>query len=684
MPSSDLRKTALAVACALMPTSILNGAPLATSMVSETAKPTTLTAFDLARLSDIGPTYPAPGLHLLSLSPDGRKIAVQTRRADPSANKYDSSIIVIDIGSRATPTTIDSGGEFILQFVDGVGGARVSTGYAAGIPLRWSRDGNWVYFLKRMNGTTQIWRAAADGAGSERLSSEPDDVEEFSLKSNGRELIYSVLGKVNSGGQPQDAEARQGYRYDVRFVPLFANGPQAFSATRRVVRSLDLSTRIVADATPSDTSELENFIQKLGAEPTAVSRDGRTASSSQAGEIGGSSGGKISAEDASRRKQVCVSAICAGASAVWWTSDDTSVRFIRRGGWGDSETEIYEWKLGAAEPRRLYTTTDLLLDCQPLGRKLLCAREQSTVPRHIILLDPDTSQVELVYDPNPEFNRFALGRVERLNWRNRFGIETFGDLVYPTGYVKGRTYPLIVVQYTSRGFLRGGVGDEFPIQPFANRGYAILSVQRPDSNRLGSSAKTAGENERTLLEDFRDRRSVLSAVEIAVRSLAERGIVDMRYIGITGLSDGSSTVQFAMINSNIFKAASVSGCCWEPFQDALVGPSGADAFHQLGWPQLIDYRSDFWSHISLVANARGVSTPLLIQQSDDEFRGAVASYMALKQAHQPAALYVFPDEHHVKWQPAHRLAAYERNIRWFDYWLRGIGDAREWQDGAPD
>ncbi|MCY1170495.1 hypothetical protein D9M73_105680 [compost metagenome] len=94
---------------------------------------------------------------------------------------------------------------------------------------------------------------------------------------------------------------------------------------------------------------------------------------------------------------------------------------------------------------------------------------------------------------------------------------------------------------------------------------------------------------------------------------------------------------------------------------------------------LVNYNSDFWSRMSLVVNAGKILAPLLIQQSDDEFRGALSSYAALKQANRPISLYVFPGEHHVKWQPTHRLAAYERNLRWFDFWLRGIGDGREWQ-----
>src|SRR3546814_8484485 len=60
--------------------------------------------------------------------------------------------------------------------------------------------------------------------------------------------------------------------------------------------------------------------------------------------------------------------------------------------------------------------------------------------------------------------------------------------------------------------------------------------------------------------------------------------------------------------------------------------------------------------------------------ADDEYRGALSSFTALREAGKPAALYVFPNEHHNIWQPAHRLAAYRRNIQWFDFWLNGHED----------
>ena len=45
---------------------------------------------------------------------------------------------------------------------------------------------------------------------------------------------------------------------------------------------------------------------------------------------------------------------------------------------------------------------------------------------------------------------------------------------------------------------------------------------------------------------------------------------------------------------------------------------------------------------------------------------------ALQDAGKAVEAYVFPDEHHIKWQPQHRLAVYRRNIQWFQFWLQGI------------
>src|SRR3546814_8473951 len=75
--------------------------------------------------------------------------------------------------------------------------------------------------------------------------------------------------------------------------------------------------------------------------------------------------------------------------------------------------------------------------------------------------------------------------------------------------------------------------------------------------------------------------------------------------------------------------------------------------------------------MSLSQNARRVPFPILFSAADEEFRMALEAFTVLREVGKPADLYVFPGEHHIKWQPAHRLAAYWRAIDWFRYWLRG-------------
>ena len=78
-----------------------------------------------------------------------------------------------------------------------------------------------------------------------------------------------------------------------------------------------------------------------------------------------------------------------------------------------------------------------------------------------------------------------------------------------------------------------------------------------------------------------------------------------------------------------------------------------------------------WGDISLARNASRVAFPILMQAADGEYLVALETVRALRAAKRPIDLYVFPDEVHIKRHPAHRAGIYKRNLRWFDFWLRG-------------
>src|SRR3546814_5870017 len=57
---------------------------------------------------------------------------------------------------------------------------------------QWSPDSAWLYFRASFDGETQVWRASRDGARAERVTSDPADVEAFSIDLQGRTLTYQV------------------------------------------------------------------------------------------------------------------------------------------------------------------------------------------------------------------------------------------------------------------------------------------------------------------------------------------------------------------------------------------------------------------------------------------------------------------------------------------------------------
>jgi len=224
--------------------------------------------------------------------------------------------------------------------------------------------------------------------------------------------------------------------------------------------------------------------------------------------------------------------------------------FLRREGWNDRSTALYRWRPGSGPPRRIFVTSDVISGCDLAGGDLVCLRQGASVPPRIVRIDPGDGHMDMLYDPNPEYRSIRFGRVERLEWRNDRGLEVAGDLVLPPDYDGQERLPMIVTTYRSNGFLRGATGNEYPIHLFAAKGFAVLSLDRPPHvgaiNPLNKDwQKLLAENDR----DWGERRSMHSSVMTGVQRVIDMGIADPDRIGITGLSDGSSTVGFALINS---------------------------------------------------------------------------------------------------------------------------------------
>jgi hypothetical protein len=627
---------------------------------------------DLVRLRDIGPVDPnQQDEGLFSLSPDGSHAAFQLRRGDPATNGFCLAMLVVDLRASGPPLVVDRGGDFIRLRFDTRGIASFPSGFADPITPRWSPDGKWIVYRRRDHGAVQLWRARTDGGGSERVTDSADDVDDFRITADGQGLVYATKPGLRDALAAIDKEGLSGFHYDDRYVPAASSRPFPLAPIARAAWHLDLARRAVRPATPEEAALLDTSSMLEGSWREATSAKGYRVWLQVPATTLYSSRGRLVVTTHGRTLS-CSAPECADANYPWWVGG--KVRFVRHEGWANSVSAIYEWDPGRPGVRRLYATEDLFLGCVPTDATLTCLREGSLQPRRLEQLDPVSGKRTLLFDPNPEFASLKLGKIERLRSRNSFGMDSFADLVLPVGYVPGTRYPLVVVQYNSRGFLRGGTGDDYPIQAFANRGFAVLSFDRPRSVGLKSTTDALGA-ERINLKDFADRRSVLESIETPVRMAIDRGIADSARVGITGLSDGSSTVQYALLHSKLFSAFAMSSCCWDTSLPLRVGPMAARQFTFMGYPRTVDDDAAaraFWRGFAISRNARNIRAPILAQLSDDEFWVALQSVTALRELDRPIDLYVFPGEHHVKWQPAHRLAVYSRAIAWFDYWLNGV------------
>jgi dipeptidyl aminopeptidase/acylaminoacyl peptidase len=243
------------------------------------------------------------------------------------------------------------------------------------------------------------------------------------------------------------------------------------------------------------------------------------------------------------------------------------------------------------------------------------------------------------------------------------GTRIDAQLVLPIGYQPGKRYPLIVR-------LHGGPVYQFSHefmtdwQIYAANGYAVLGINPRGSSGRGFAFASA------IYADWGGPD--VADIKAGIDHVIALGIADPDRIGTGGWSYGGILTD-AMIASEPRLKAAISGAGL----GNAFGSFGADMYareylYELGtpWGNFDAYKKVSFPFFS----AAKIRVPTLFQCAGKDFNvpciGAEQMYLALKTNNVPTRLVVYPGENHGLSVPRYLKDRMERDVAWYDQWLK--------------
>jgi dipeptidyl aminopeptidase/acylaminoacyl peptidase len=616
-------------------------------------------------------------LHGARISPDGKYVAFVVGQAVLARNSYRSGLFVVATQGASRPVCLGSAGP--AHWDD-------DREWRNDDSPQWSSDSVYLYYRLNYSGSWQAWRWKRNGGKPVQVTHFAENVSAFQVSSDGTLLILDV--EESMAGKKKDL-GEHGILWDGSFRPGQPTSivEQALKAagTPTSIWIQDLRSGVAHKATPKEQAEHGKWISDVGEELWSRHKwRGHHITSAQI-----SPNRSLVAyvrwiqdpTEAARRSfrlflkpvnggtPICLTLNAHSVEEYWWNADSKSIYYSEYAGDGRPRKLMQVAATGGVA-RQVLTLADLVTGYthDATGQLLACIRENRMTPPQLALIDLSQGTIRTLVDLNPEFRQLRLSPAERIEVTNKYGDSFFGDLVLPPNREPGRRYPLVITTYRSNGsFLRGGSGDEYPIQIFAANGFAVLNFDVGVDHNVGPGDFSSAELQWA---------SPVDGMRAAVEKLTEMGIIDPARVALTGHSHGSEMVGYAIGHTKLFHAAIASGPAGF---DPLFFYLGQDIWQEIfnewglaGWPEGQSSRA--WHNFSPALNATQIEAPLLINASDAEYFIGLQLITSLKSLHKPVELFIYADEPHIKVQPAHRIEICERNLDWLKFWLLDIED----------
>lgn len=574
---------------------------------------------------------------------------------------------------------------------------RFTTGPRSDTHPRWSPDGATLAFLsdREKADTPQMYVVRLDGGEARRLTDLKGGVSDFLWSPDGARiaLLSPDVDSEAEEKRKQDRDDAIHVDHDEKFTRLWV--VDAADGAARAITPPEYQVRGFAwyrdgwAITTSPTAHEDDFILpwpvrtiteggaaqtiwqgQYAIEMLAGSRDGQSLAWTHFGARRDDSADEVWVVTDGGQPRRALSDYAGGVAWVGWMPHNggllvvgiTSTRMVLGRlalESGSVATVLAGRTLGAG---MMPTTASVSAN----GRRIACVLEDVDQPKEIWLVEPDTEPRKLSAF-NGHLGEVALGKGQAVEWAAPDGQTIEGVFIYPSGYVEGQRYPLIVQAHggpTGMWLQRAMIGWHDWGQWLAANGYAVL-LPNPRGS-AGRGRAFAWCNRRNWgTGDFGD---VLSGAD----ALIARGIANPDRLGIGGWSYGGYMTAWAIGHTDRFKAAVVGAGVTDllSFQAADI-PSWLPNEMMLAQPY-----DDLETYLraSPIVSAGKITTPTLILHGAADERVRLGQgkelYHALKGRGVPTEMVIYPREPHIFGELHHQRDLLRRVLAWYDRWLK--------------